>query len=87
MIASGAIGDHCEILAFAKTTAAKFIEQCNRSRCLTWGRNHEGEAIDTARLLRARRKRPDGGGAAQKRDEVAAPHWHPRGSKRDHLID
>src|SRR5262249_25837179 len=68
-----AIGNYCEILAFDKAVASQCIEKCNGGRRLTGGGNQEAEAINTARLLRLRRKRPRRR-AADERNELAPPH-------------
>src|SRR6266566_8981202 len=79
-----AIWNHCEILAFDKSVAAQFVEECNRSRSLTWGGNHERETIDTAGLLRLHHERPPNRRAADHFDKIASPHCQPPSLKARH---
>jgi hypothetical protein len=65
---------NCKVLTLDESQQAQLIEERGYHRRVAQLTDHDTEAIDTARPLRARRKRPSRGRAAQECDEVAPLH-------------
>jgi hypothetical protein len=62
-----------QVFSLDEAVEPQLVEQCLDHRCLPGSGQQESETIGAARLLRARRARPGGGGTEQ-RDEFAALH-------------
>src|SRR5262249_2496428 len=64
----------CQVLTLDESQQAQLIEERGYHRRVAQLTDHDTEAIDMARPLRARRSGPRYRRAAEKRDELAPPH-------------